>query len=174
MGENILRDAGSYSYNTEQKWLNYFSGVEGHNTVQFDQRQPMPKVSRFLYGKWPQYSRFDVQPQKMRVEYIDWKNAVHSREVEMADQQLTIKDTVSGQFEQACLRWRLADLAWQVQGHSLLADNAQLSISSSKSLISFTLAQGYESRYYGQKTPIPVLEVLVANNTQITTIISWK
>jgi len=174
LGENILRDAGSYSYNTEQKWLSYFSGVEGHNTVQFDQRQPMPKVSRFLYGKWPQYSRFDVQPQKIRVEYIDWKNAVHSREVALGDKQLMVKDTLSGQFEQACLRWRLADLAWQVQGHSLLADNIQISVSSAESLISFTLAQGYESRYYGKKMPIPVLEILVANNTQITTIISWN
>lgn len=173
-GENLLKDAGSYSYNTEQKWLDYFSGVQGHNTVQFDQRQPMPKVSRFLYGKWPQYTRFEVESQKMRVEYVDWKNAVHSREVALVDKQLIVKDTLSGQFEQACLRWRLADLGWQVQGHSLLADNVQLSISSAKSLISFTLAQGYESRYYGQKTPIPVLEVLVGNNTQITTIISWK
>lgn len=173
-GVNILRDAGSYSYNTEQKWLSYFSGVEGHNTVQFDQRQPMPKVSRFLYGKWPKYRYFEVQSQKMQVEYVDWKNAIHSRDVELLDKQLIIKDTLSGPFAQACLRWRLADLAWQVQGQSLLADDMQLSISSSESLISFTLAQGNESRYYGQKTPIPVLEVLVANNTQITTIISWN
>jgi hypothetical protein len=173
LGENILRDAGSYSYNTEQKWLSYFSGVEGHNTVQFDQRQPMPKVSRFLYGKWPKFSVFDVQQQSMQAEYVDWKNAVHTRDVELQDKQLIIKDTLSGKFEQACLRWRLADLAWQVQGHSLIAGNIQLSITSSESLISFTLAQGFESRYYGQKTPIPVLEVLVANNTQITTIISW-
>jgi hypothetical protein len=171
---NILRDAGSYSYNTEQKWLSYFSGVEGHNTVQFDQRQPMPKVSRFLYGKWPKYRFFEVHSQKMKVEYVDWKNAEHSRDVELLDKQLIIKDTLSGQFSQACVRWRLADLAWQVQGQSLLADDMQLSISSSESLISFTLAQGNESRYYGQKTPIPVLEVLVANNIQITTIISWN
>ncbi len=174
LGENILRDAGSYSYNTEQKWLSYFSGVEGHNTVQFDHRQPMPKVSRFLYGKWLKYRVFDVQQQSIQVEYVDWKNAIHAREIELTDKQLIIKDTLSGQFEQACLRWRLADLAWQVQGHSLLAEQLQLSISSSENLISFTLAQGFESRYYGQKTPIPVLEVLVANNTQITTIISWN
>ncbi|MFT4809545.1 MAG: hypothetical protein ACI9LX_002895 [Paraglaciecola sp.] len=174
IGENVLRDAGSYSYNTEQKWLNYFSGAEGHNTVQFDHRQPMPKVSRFLYGKWPKFSVFDVKQQSMMVEYVDWKNAVHAREVELTGNQLIIKDTLSGQFEQACLRWRLADLGWKVQGHSLLTEHLQLSISSSESLISFTLAQGFESRYYGKKTPIPVLEILVDNNIQITTIISWN
>ena len=173
-GINILRDAGSFSYNTESKWLDYFSGCQAHNTVQFDQHQPMPKISRFLYGQWPKFSVFDVKQQSMMVEYVDWKNAVHAREVELTGNQLIIKDTLSGQFEQACLRWRLADLGWKVQGHSLLTEHLQLSITSSKSLISFTLAQGFESRYYGQKTPIPVLEVLVANSTQITTIISWN
>jgi hypothetical protein len=131
-------------------------------------------VSRFLYGKWPKFSVFDVKQQSMMVEYVDWKNAVHAREVELTGNQLIIKDTLSGQFEQACLRWRLADLGWKVQGHSLLTEHLQLSISSSESLISFTLAQGFESRYYGKKTPIPVLEILVDNNIQITTIISWN
>tara|TARA_R110000868_G_scaffold65871_8_gene196790 strand:- start:2150 stop:3973 length:1824 start_codon:yes stop_codon:yes gene_type:complete len=173
-GINILRDAGSYSYNTEQKWLSYFSGAEGHNTVQFDQRQAMPKVSRFLYGKWPKYSVFDVQQQNMQVKYVDWKNAVHLREIELTDNQLIIKDTISGQFEQACLRWRLADLAWQVQGQSLLTEHIQLSIVSSQDLIDFTLAQGFESRYYGQKTSIPVLEMLLDKSAQITTTISWQ
>jgi hypothetical protein len=173
-GENLLKDAGSFSYNTQPKWLTYFSGVEGHNTVQFDNRQPMPKLSRFLYGKWPKFRVFDVKQQSMQVEYVDWKNAVHARTVELVGNQLIIKDTLSGQFNQACLRWRLADLDWQVQGHSLLTQQIQLSISSSESLTSFTLARGFESRYYGKKTPIPVLEIVVANSTQITTIISWN
>ena len=48
--ENILRDAGSYSYNTEDRWLNYFSGTASHNTIQFDDRDQMPRHSRFLFG----------------------------------------------------------------------------------------------------------------------------
>lgn len=173
-GVNLLRDGGSYSYNTEQKWLNYFSGVEGHNTAQFDHRQPMPKVSRFLFGKWSQYSVFDVQARSMQAKYEDWQGAEHSRQVELTDNQIIIHDVLSGKFTQACLRWRLADLAWQVQNHSLITEKFQLSVSCSESLVSFTLAQGSESRYYGHKTPIPVLEVVVDKGAKITTIISWQ
>lgn len=173
-GLNLLADAGSYSYNTEQKWLTYFSGAQSHNTVQFDHRQPMPKVSRFLYGKWPHYKVFAVHSQSMQVEYEDWKGAVHNRQIELTEKQIVIKDTLSGRFEQACLRWRLADFPWQVQGHKLIHEKFQLAVDSSESLISFTLAEGFGSRYYGKKTAIPVLEVVLDKSAQITTTISWQ
>ena len=32
-GENILRDAGSYLYNTDERWTRYFAGTASHNTV---------------------------------------------------------------------------------------------------------------------------------------------
>ena len=38
---NLLRDAGTYSYNTDQKFLNYFSSPEAHNTIQFDRLNQM-------------------------------------------------------------------------------------------------------------------------------------
>jgi hypothetical protein len=48
----VLRDAGTYSYNTEAQWIQYFGGTAGHNTVQFDDRDQMPRLSRFLIGEW--------------------------------------------------------------------------------------------------------------------------
>ncbi|MFT6300748.1 MAG: hypothetical protein ACJA2R_000765, partial [Saprospiraceae bacterium] len=50
--KNILRDAGTYSYNCEKKWLDYFPSVTAHNTVQFDNAEQMPRLSRFLYSDW--------------------------------------------------------------------------------------------------------------------------
>lgn len=35
-GENLLRDSGSYSYNTEKKWLDYFPCSVSHNTIQYN------------------------------------------------------------------------------------------------------------------------------------------
>ena len=32
--------------------MNYFSGIQSHNTVQFDEVNPMPRISRFLWGNW--------------------------------------------------------------------------------------------------------------------------
>jgi hypothetical protein len=51
-GENLLRDGGTYSYNADPESLTYFSGVRGHNTVQFDDRDQMPRLGRFLWGDW--------------------------------------------------------------------------------------------------------------------------
>jgi hypothetical protein len=47
-GNNILRDGGSYSYNSDDKLINYFGSIESHNSIQFDFNEPMCKISRFL------------------------------------------------------------------------------------------------------------------------------
>jgi len=77
-GENWLRDAGSFSYNTEQRWLNYFPGTVAHNTIQFDGRDQMPRLSRFLFGAWLRAR--DVEPlfastkeQHCGAGYRDWQ-----------------------------------------------------------------------------------------------------
>lgn len=173
-GLNLLCDAGSYSYNTEQRWLNYFSGGQGHNTVQFDDRQPMPKVSRFLYGKWAKFSFFDVKPKFMQVGYTDWKHANHERQIELCDDKLIIIDVLSGEFGEACLRWRLADLNWQINGRTLKANQILLSVFSTEDLDSVNLVQGFDSRYYGQKKSISVLEVVVSKQAKIITTIGWQ
>jgi hypothetical protein len=51
-GVNILRDGGSYSYAAPLKLHSYFKGTESHNTIQFDGRDQMPRLGRFLFGDW--------------------------------------------------------------------------------------------------------------------------
>ena len=51
-GTNLLGDAGSYSYYSKPDLSEYFSGTIAHNTVQFDDRDQMPRLSRFLFGGW--------------------------------------------------------------------------------------------------------------------------
>lgn len=48
-GENLLIDAGSYLYNTDEATLRYFSGTEGHNTVMLDNYDQMRKGMRFVW-----------------------------------------------------------------------------------------------------------------------------
>src|SRR4029079_19380469 len=50
-GTNLLRDGGSYSY-SDMEGTAYFSGTASHNTVQFDDRDQMPRVGRSLFGDW--------------------------------------------------------------------------------------------------------------------------
>jgi hypothetical protein len=51
-GENILRDSGTYKYNTEKTLQDYFNGTASHNTVVVDDKSQMLKGSRFIWYYW--------------------------------------------------------------------------------------------------------------------------
>ena len=51
-GQNLFRDSGTYGYFSKDISDSYFESTEAHNTVQFDYRDQMPRLGRFLYGKW--------------------------------------------------------------------------------------------------------------------------
>lgn len=51
-GENIMRDAGSYLYNTDEKWVNYFAGTDSHNTLMLGNYNQMQKGPRFVWYDW--------------------------------------------------------------------------------------------------------------------------
>ena len=53
-GENILRDAGTYKYNTDERWLRYFAGTTSHNTVGLGDYDQMRKGHRFIWYDWVQ------------------------------------------------------------------------------------------------------------------------
>ena len=51
-GKNVLRDNGSYQYNTSKELINYFNGSEGHNTISIDGKDQMQKGNRFIWNYW--------------------------------------------------------------------------------------------------------------------------
>ena len=51
-GENIIVDAGSYKYNTDEETIKYFMGTASHNTVMIDDYDQMKKGSRFIWYYW--------------------------------------------------------------------------------------------------------------------------
>ena len=51
-GENVLRDNGSYKYNTNKELINYFNGAGGHNTISIDGKDQMQKGDRFIWNYW--------------------------------------------------------------------------------------------------------------------------
>ena len=165
-GENHLRDGGSFSYNTDQVWLDYFPGTASHNTIQFDRRDQMPRLGRFLFGDW--LTARDVQPivqTESRISfaagYTDaWGNK-HRREVSLGAETLEVKDEISGTFKTAVLRWRLKPGAWLLDGNRVSEGKTSLQIEASTPIESIALVDGWESRHYGRKTVVPVLEVQV-------------
>lgn len=53
-GENILRDSGTYRYNTYPDMLRYFMGSESHNVVMVNDESQMLKGDRFIWYYWTQ------------------------------------------------------------------------------------------------------------------------
>ena len=177
-GFNVLRDAGTYSYNTSSELQHYFPGTSSHNTVEFDSRDQMPRISRFLFGAW---LRTDVlQPieqiqdgTQVGASYIDWQGAAHTRHILLKSISMHVQDSFSGFREKAVLRWRLAPGEWRVEGQSVTNGAQRLTISANIVIERFELTQGFESRYYLQKTNTPVLEVEVHQPGSITTDYCW-
>lgn len=184
--ENLLRDAGSFSYNTEQRWLNYFGGTAGHNTVEFDERDQMPRLSRFLFGEWLETSfleSLDEDDDSVRYAagYRDSQGATHWRRVRLADAHLTVADEVRGFSHKAVLRWRMMPGSWQLGG---LPDAPYLTCPGSPSralkvyatvpIIRCELVEGWDSNYYMEKSRVPVLEVEVEQAGTLVTEVHWE
>ncbi len=53
-GVNVMRDSGTYKYNTEKIYQDYFTGSISHNTVVVENYSQMLKGSRFIWYFWSQ------------------------------------------------------------------------------------------------------------------------
>ena len=174
---NLLRDAGSFSYAGDLKTSDYFTGCAAHNTVQFDSREPMPKVSRFLRGEWLEAEGVKLSESDLAdslsasAGYRDWHGATHYRELELSESGLRVTDHISGFRKHAVLRWRLAPGDWQVQGHSVTNQSFNIHIESTAQIEKIQLVNAWESRYYFDKQPVKVLEVHVLKPSRFNTLL---
>jgi len=159
-GINLLRDAGTYSYNCDPLWQEYFSSARAHNTIQFDDHEQMPKLSRFIYGNWPElFIETTKSPFSVYASFTNYQGCQHSRQVTQVNSGFRVTDTISGFRRQAVLRWRLApELDWQVTNEGCTSSAMKMRISVPTKLRSIKIVEGWESQYYLNKSPLPVLE----------------
>lgn len=173
-GHNLLRDAGTYSYAAGDDVTQYFGGTASHNTIQFDDRDQMPRLSRFLFGDWLQARAvLPVTESDDTVTaaagYADSQDATHHRQVDLSDHHLRVTDEVAGFVHKAVLRWRLAPGAWRIEGDTVHWGNHALRVTASVPIQRFLLISGWESRYYLQKESVPVLEVEIRQSGRLIT-----
>lgn len=161
-GENLLRDAGTFSYNAKD--AAWFAGTSAHNTVTFDNNDQMPRLGRFLFGDWLK-SEAVIAVQTTAVGicaaagYTDRRGARHHRHVLLSPDGMNCTDTVSGVFTKGCLRWRLAPRDWVLSAGQVFDATDAVSVSSDQAHLDLNLTTEPESRYYQQRDEIPVLEV---------------
>lgn len=169
-GVNLLRDGGSYSYNTDKKNTQYFNGSESHNTIQFDDYEPMPRIGRFLLSEWlsAQDVKFDYDKNFASAFYIDRFGASHRRSFTLNNKSLTVDDHIDGFNTRAVLRWRLKPGNWILKKDGVECGVHKIKINSEVAF-DIKLINGFESRYYSERTEIPVLQVTILKKCSIRT-----
>ncbi len=165
-GQNLLRDGGTYSYNTSPQDMAYFGGAATHNTVSFDGHDQMPRLGRFLFGDWLSAELLKSPTQRdstAAARYRDKFGCTHERHVALNQNVVLVTDELSEFKSEAVLRWRLMPDTYNldiVDSTHIVLNGPALSLRiSSDTPITAQLVQGFESRHYFEKTPLPVLEI---------------
>ena len=175
-GINVLRDAGTYSYNAVG--AEWFAGTAAHNTIEFDGRDQMPRLGRFLFGGWLKAEAVEpVMDDDVKVraaaQYTDARGARHHRHVTLSEGFLICVDTVSGNFQEACLRWRLAPGDWHRDGDVVRNGNYSIALAFDDVSICPTLGTTVESRYYLERTEIPEISIKVSRPGRLVTKVTF-
>jgi hypothetical protein len=177
-GEPILRDGGTYGYAVDPATTAYFTGSQGHNTIQFDGREQMPRLGTFLLGSWlkdASVSRLGDEggATTFSASYRDSGGAFHERALRLGEGALTVRDRVEGFRSNAVLRWRLRPGHWTVSGGMATDGHTQLEVAADVPISRIGLVAGWESRNYMKRTALPVLEVEIAAPGTLTTRCRW-
>ncbi len=172
-GENILRDAGSFLYNTDKETINFFNGTKSHNTVILGDYDQMLKGERFIWFNWSnalsasltesdKYFSFDGEIKCFQ--HID-KNIIHTRKVEKTKDENIWKiiDCVKHNTELPITQFWNIDNTFENK-FDIIAKDADGNI-----ILPF-YNKGWYSSYYGIKEESK--QILFSSNTKqiITTI----
>ncbi|MEY8349327.1 alginate lyase family protein [Bacillus cereus] len=193
-GENVLTDAGTFSYNTDDKWLNYFNGTRSHNTIMLNQKDQMEKGSRFIWYKWlkSKVRKFDVNDyfSIFEGEHYGYKPYVHKRTVcNIQDSWVIIDDILGDSFiEPITLNqsWLFGIQNVQLNSNTIELNLKDMKLellmldeNDSKNLFYYgdeENSRGWRSLYYGEKEPVQqmVRKLRINNNTRLITVIKPK
>ncbi len=173
-GKNLLRDGGSYSYADGDVLARALSSAVGHNTEEFDGRDQMPRLSRFLYGAWVRVVgapaiTTSVDGQSWAGSYTDIWGSRHRRTVTLKADTLSVLDQVHGFKCKAVLRWRLAPGNWSQNETGCTSSMGRIRVESSVPIRRMNLETGWESRHYLEKSAVPVLEVEIDESPAVLT-----
>ena len=131
-----------------------------------------------MFGNWLKTSsierlREDSQAAHFGVGYRDGRQASHYRRVSLGGSHLRVIDEVAGFAEKAVLRWRMKPGDWRLKNQRLTNGMHELTVRASVPIIRCELVEGWESRHYLEKTPVPVLEIEVRQPGSLTTEYRW-
>ena len=162
-GVNLLRDGGTYSYNSSKSLDQYFPSVGAHNTIQIDSHNQMDRIGRFMYGDW--ISAHNIKNKSNGMHSRSWEGryedawgSKHFRKVKVEGDVWVIIDEIKDFSHSGILRWRCIPSSWRLENNCFENKYFTLSVNSNDS-VNITITDGWESLYYYQKSIIPVIEI---------------
>lgn len=173
-GRRVAIDGGSFSYNSPERFTTLGLARE-HNALTIDGREPMRKVTRFLFVPWPTGALREMSPEGAEYEPdraayggARWRRFVATR----SGGGFTVSDTVEGvNGRDIRWHWRLVDAPWELDDTGATAQ-----LAGAKVAIRWELpagceiqlrradehtAAGWESRCYGAVKPAVSVEIRV-------------
>lgn len=176
-GKNHICGCGSYSYNSKELFAYYFKSIKGHNTVQFGNHEQMPRISKFLLGKWisatiiGRITQLEDGSLGWSGTYQDaWGNE-HSRSLQLrTDGTLEITDSVVTN-EKWFVRYNLAASDSVVADNRCLSNDCELSVVTD---LAMTIEQGFTSTHYLLCTPSQALSIVGDKQNSLTVSMAWR
>lgn len=178
-GINVLRDSGSFMYNCNEPWQSYFSSTAAHNTVVVDVQDQMTKASRFIWFDWTKaklimYKSFRGGGAKtLQGEHYGYCRGnykiIHRRSVLSLPDAcwLVIDDVLGTGTHQVGLYWQLCDVDFELIDNILTLQTSHgpvcLTVFNSTGDAKYECLKGngepkgWQSLYYGNRKPAPVL-----------------
>jgi hypothetical protein len=175
-GINLLRDAGTFSYNADQS--EWFASTAAHNTIEFDGRDQMPRLGRFLFGGWLNAEKVQQVRTKGKsatgaAGYTDAKRVRHHRTITLTGDSFVCEDRVSGPFQEACLRWRLVPGPWRLAENIMSDGKHTIAFYVDGQPVAPTIALAIESRYYQHHCEVPIASVRVNRAAKLITKVTF-
>ena len=177
-GSNLLFDSGSYSYNPEPgSVVPDLKSVHAHNTVAFDGAEQMPRLGRFLLGKWLKPLQLGEalssadSTGSWEASYRDAFGNVHLRRISWSGKQWEIWDRFSGSASQVEIGFNFALCEFNLdQAKQYLSlPWGTISVSSASEL---SVKEHMYSQYYLQYKEGKRLVITANNNSELLTTIN--
>jgi len=169
-GKNLLMDSGSYSYNPGKDYKGPdLKSVHAHNTVSFDGKEQMPRLSRFLLAKWinPSFVSGIATANGMRewsAAYTDYRGNHHSRKIQWQANEWLITDELKSAAALATIHFNFDDdTAFIDEGKSVVYFSwGELHYPAGESA---NISEHIISKYYWQQQAAKKLTITTTGNS---------
>ena len=177
-GNNILSDSGTFSYNPDNDIeVPDLKSVSSHNTLSFDKCEQMPRLGRFMLGKWlkPLEVGGIENPGEGSGEwegaYRHYSGNKHVRRVVWNNNKWIIRDKFNGPAKYAELGFNFGNYDFTVENitNTLKLPWGEIKVSGNAEI---QTVKHKVSSYYMQLSDVNRLVISVKNNSEISTTIN--